>query len=61
VKANGSVNSDDIRDVMSLLGSRKSAAKTAAARRNGKLGGRPRKKKGTFVPTLLITEKGKQS
>jgi len=32
-------------EVMSYLGSKKSAAKTAAARRNGKLGGRPRKVK----------------
>jgi hypothetical protein len=61
MQANGLVFSEEVRRVMRLLGSRKSAAKTAAARRNGKLGGRPRKKKGTVVPTLLLTEKGKQS
>jgi hypothetical protein len=52
-------DSEDVRAVMRLLGSRKSAAKTAAARRNGKLGGRPRKKK-KFGPTLFVSEKGKQ-
>jgi hypothetical protein len=36
---------DEIRDVMAALGRVKSAAKTAAAQRNGKLGGRPRIKK----------------
>jgi len=32
-------------EVMRYLGSRKSKAKAAASRRNGKLGGRPRKHK----------------
>lgn len=36
---------DEIRDVMAALGRVKSAAKTAAAQRNGKLGGRPHIKK----------------
>lgn len=36
--------SDLIRRAMAELGKRKSKAKSAAARRNGKLGGRPRKK-----------------
>lgn len=47
-------DSEDVRAVMRLLGSRKSAAETAAARRNGKLGGRPRKKKNSCADTFCI-------
>lgn len=35
---------DLIRQAMAVLGSRKTPAKSAAARANGKKGGRPRKK-----------------
>jgi hypothetical protein len=38
-----SADKETIRRVMAELGSRKSKAKTAAARINGKLGGRPKK------------------
>jgi hypothetical protein len=39
------MNKKTIAEVMRYLGSRKSKAKAAASRRNGKLGGRPRKQK----------------
>ena len=39
------MNKKTISEVMRYLGSRKTAAKAAAARENGKLGGRPRKHK----------------
>jgi hypothetical protein len=39
------VNKKAIAEVMRYLGSRTSAAKAKAARKNGKLGGRPRKDK----------------
>ena len=39
------MKAQEIKRVMAFLGSRKSAAKTAAARANGKKGGRPRKVK----------------
>jgi hypothetical protein len=44
-----------------LGGKSKSPDKIRASRENGKRGGRPRKKTGVILPTLLITEKGKQS
>ncbi len=53
MEPNGSPTPDQIRAVMAALGRAKSPAKAAAARANGKLGGRPRKSKGTVVPTLL--------
>jgi hypothetical protein len=43
-------------------GESKSEAKSAASRANGKLGGRPRKKRARIVPraaVLLVPEKGK--
>lgn len=39
------MNKKQISEVMRYLGSRKTKAKAAASRRNGKLGGRPRKVK----------------
>ena len=39
-----SMNKKTLAEVMRYLGSRKSKAKAAASRENGKLGGRPRKK-----------------
>lgn len=39
------VKQKEIKRLMAFLGSRKSEAKTAAARANGKKGGRPRKAK----------------
>jgi len=50
---NGSPTLDEIRAVMAALGRKKSSAKAAAARLNGKRGGRP-KNKGTVVPVLLV-------
>lgn len=41
----GSMNKKVLSEVMRFLGSRKSKAKAAASRKNGKLGGRPRKVK----------------
>lgn len=38
------MNKKTLREVMRYLGSQKSDAKAAAARENGKRGGRPRKK-----------------
>lgn len=55
-KANGlhMPTADEIRDVMAALGRVKSAAKAAAARRNGALGGRPRKKKAPKLPPRSV-------
>jgi DNA invertase Pin-like site-specific DNA recombinase len=38
------MNKKTLAEVMAYLGSRETKAKAAAARKNGKLGGRPRKK-----------------
>ena len=56
--ANSNVSQEEIRRVMALMGQRggsvKSSAKAEAARRNGKLGGRPKGK--SLIETLTAAK-----